>query len=192
MNNQSAISTIIMALCLLSCSKANHSTTEDKIYEIAQRSWKSDKLTQYTGDINYSATEVPLQYYLLKSGEYTTKDIDSLAEISAKERIIEFEYEHVNQKDLLQEDFTQRDYESSVKYMAFAVQNDFKVVTSSNDTIACIGAHFERNFKVAPYKKLLLYFEGIAPEDNIQLLYNDQLFGNGLLKFNFQSTPLKL
>ena len=38
----------------------------------------------------------------------------------------------------------------------------------------------------------LLYFGNINPEDQIQLIYNDELFGNGIIKFKFKETPIKL
>ena len=76
--------------------------------------------------------------------------------------------------------------------MAFNIKKDFTVFTSSNDTMSCAGVHFERNFKVAPFKRVLLYFNDIDPEDNINLIYKDELFGKGVLKFNLSEKPLKL
>jgi hypothetical protein len=98
----------------------------------------------------------------------------------------------LDKKDLLLEEFSNRPYEEAVKYLSFQISNDFKIVTSSGDTIKCSGSLFERNFKVAPFKRALLYFDNINPADNIQLLYQDRLFGNGMIKFNFKETPLKL
>src|SRR5690606_14199103 len=112
--------------------------------------------------------------------------------LNNKERIIEVEFQHSNEADLLKEEFTKKTYDNAVKYMAFDIQGDFSVVTSSNDTIKCVGVNFERNFKVAPFKRVLLYFNNIKPNDNIELIYQDKLFGNGILKFNFKETPIKL
>ena len=76
--------------------------------------------------------------------------------------------------------------------MSFSIEKDFKVVTESNDTIKCNGVLFERNFKVAPFKRLLLYFNNIDPNETIKLIYNDELFGNGIMEFEFIEKPLKL
>ncbi|WP_422106247.1 hypothetical protein [Winogradskyella sp.] len=174
-------------------SPKNQTQTESKIYNFRQQGWKSNKIIQLINDISYSATEVPLQYYLLKNTQaedLTT--IDSLYELNKDERIIEIEFQHIDKKDLLLDSYTNKTYEDAVKYMAFQITNDFKVVTSSGDTINCSGSHFERNFKVAPFKRALLYFDNINPDDHIQLLYQDHLFGNGMIKFNFKDTPLKL
>lgn len=186
---------IIFASCLISCTqKAEKVVTEDyKFFNLEVDGWKSKRINQYIKDINYTATEVPLHYYILKEHQdYEPKQIDSIYKIHQKERVMEIEFSHDEELDLLQKEFTNLPYEEAVKYMAFKIQKDFKVVTSSNDTITCSGALFERNFKVAPFKRALLYFGNIEATEEIQLLYNDQLFGNGLIKFNFKSKPLKL
>jgi hypothetical protein len=66
------------------------------------------------------------------------------------------------------------------------LDRDFYVVTSKNDTIPCSGVNFERNFKIAPFQKVLLFFSGIDPNDKIQLVYKDYLFKKGTLKFKFK------
>jgi hypothetical protein len=66
------------------------------------------------------------------------------------------------------------------------MEKDFYVVTSKKDTIKCSGVNYERNFKVAPFQKIMLFFSGIQPKDKIQLIYNDKLFGKGIVKFKFE------
>jgi hypothetical protein len=177
----------------VSCSKSidRKQTIEDRIYNFQQSGWKSRKINQYANDINYMATEVPLEYYLLKSNQNYNK-VDSLLQIMSDERILEFEFQHADQEDLLLEAYTNKSYDEAVKYMSFVIQKDFKLVTSMNDTITCSGAHFERNYKVAPFKRILLYFDGIPTDENIQLVYEDHLFGNGVFAYKFKESPLKL
>ncbi|MDO5969001.1 hypothetical protein Q4Q35_04200 [Flavivirga aquimarina] len=178
----------------ISCNKPSKTKkqSEYKIYNFEQQGWKSKRITHFINDINYTATEVPIQYYLLKNNQSNYDKVDSLYQLNAKERIIEIEFQHTNEADLLLEDYTDKTYEEAVKYMAFAIKKDFTVVTSSNDTIQCSGVNFERNYKVAPFKRVLLYFNNINPKDQIKLIYQDHLFRNGILKFNFNQTPLKL
>ncbi|WP_308993694.1 hypothetical protein QLS71_007960 [Mariniflexile litorale] len=171
--------------------KANN-IAEYKFFSLHQENWKSKRVNQFVNDINYTATEVPIQYYLLKNNPDDSAKIDSLYQINAKERIIEIEFQHVNEADLLLEDYTKRNYDDAVKYMAFTIEKDFTVVTSSNDTIPCSGVNFERNFKIAPFKRALLYFNNINPSDKIKLIYQDYLFGNGIIKFNLTDIPLKV
>ena len=169
-----------------------HSIPEYKFFSLNQGNWKSKRVNQFVNDINYTATEVPIQYYLLKNNPDNDTKIDSLYQINAKERIIEVEFQHVKEADLLLADYTNKTYEDAVKYMAFTIEKDFTVVTSSNDTIPCSGVNFERNFKIAPFKRVLLYFNNINPNDNIKLIYQDYLFGNGIIKFGLTDVPLKI
>ena len=83
-------------------------------------------------------------------------------------------------------------YDKSIAYMSFNIQKDFTVVTSKHDTIVCSGVLFERTFKIAPKNKILLFFSDINPNDRIQLVYQDELFKTGTLKFRFKDPILKL
>jgi len=182
-------------LCFISCNKEKNNTENsyDEFYQLENIGWKSKKVNRYINTINYTATEVPIAYYILKDqGSSDLKKVDSIYKLHKRERVLEIEFHHDEEKDLLQSEFTNRNYEEAVKYMAFTIKNDFTIVTSSNDTIKCSGVQFERNFKVAPFKRALLYFGDINPEDQIQLIYNDELFGNGIIKFKFKETPIKL
>ena len=178
---------------LASCNNASKPSglSEYKMFRLKQQGWKSKRINQFVNDINYTAIEVPIQYYLLKNNQNNVSKVDSLFQLNAKERVIEIEFQHTNQVDLLLEEYTGKSYQDAVKYMAFTIEKDFTVVTSSNDTIKCSGVNFERNFKVAPFKRVLLYFNNINPNDNIKLIYQDDLFGNGIIKFNFNEMPLK-
>lgn len=183
-------------LAVISCKNTSHErvVTEDyKFFNLAVDGWKSKQINQYINTINYTATEVPLHYYILKDNQnFEPKAVDSLYKLHKNERIVEIEFHHDEEKDLLEKEFTNLPYEKAVEYMSFKLEKDFQVITSSRDTITCSGVLFERNFKVAPFKRALLYFGNVPENEEIQLLYNDQLFGNGIIKFNFKSKPLKL
>ncbi|PKP11186.1 MAG: hypothetical protein CVU08_12795 [Bacteroidetes bacterium HGW-Bacteroidetes-3] len=176
---------------LYSCNKSPKEK-DYKIFNSQHHNWKSLRVTQFVNDINYTATDVPLQYYLIKDIGEDYQNIDSIYNANVKERIIEVEFQHIDQIDLLLPEYTTKTYEEAVKYMAFAIEKDFAIVTSSNDTLKCSGVNFERNFKIAPFKRLLLYFNNINPNDHIQLIYQDHLFGNGIIKFKFKELPIKL
>jgi len=180
-------------LYTFSCKEDIKSQDSDyQLFSFSNTDWKSKKITYILEEISYTAIEVPLQYYILKNGIQETKAVDSVYGTLNKERVLEIEFEHSERKDLLLKDFTQRSYDDAVKYMSFFIEKDFEVITSSGDTIQCSGVNFERNFKVAPFKRLLLYFNNINPDETIKLVYKDNLFGNGIMEFNFQEIPLKL
>jgi hypothetical protein len=184
---------IIFSLVFFSCSKKESEKVVDdsairyKLFQLEDMGWKSKSNFQQIDDINFTATEVPIEYYLLKDqGKSDLFNIDSLYNENKYERIIEFTFEQESEKDLLLEDFTTLSYEEGIKYMSFKMENDFYVVTSKNDTIKCSGVNYERNFKVAPFQKIMLFFSAIEPKDKIQLIYNDKLFGKGIIKFKFE------
>nr|WP_315257921.1 hypothetical protein [uncultured Flavobacterium sp.] len=187
-------STLIFILLLVSCTKESKSNQQDseirdRYFNLEKVGWKSRSYTQVVDDIGFTATEVPIQYYLLKDlGNENLKMVDSLYEENKRERVIEFSFHQDEEKDLLGKDFTGMDYTAAVKYMSFGLDKDFYVVTSKKDTILCSGVNFERNYKIAPFQKVLLFFSGIDPNDKIQLIYNDYLFRKGTLKFKFKDT----
>jgi len=186
---------LLLVLVVFSCKKKEEVVQDnsEKFFRLENVGWKSKQVNRYINTINYTATEVPIAYYILKDqGSDDLKKVDSIYKAHKRERVLEIEFHHDEEKDLLLSEFTNRNYEEAVKYMAFAIKKDFTVVTSSNDTIQCAGVQFERNFKVAPFKRALIYFGDISPDDQIQLIYNDELFGNGIIKFKFKETPIKL
>lgn len=186
---------MISILLLFSCDKKENKNIKDvddsairyKLFQLEDMGWKSKNNSQQIEDINFTATEVPIEYYLLKDqGKSDLFNIDSLYNQNKFERIIEFTFTQEDEEDLLKEDFTNLSYEEGVKYMSFNMENDFYIVTSRNDTVKCSGVNYERNFKVAPFQKIMLFFSGIQPKDKIQLIYNDKLFGKGIVKFKFE------
>lgn len=185
---------VLLFFALLSCKKENSSNGDDseirdRYFNLEKIGWKSRSYTQKIEDIGFIATEVPIQYYLLKDlGTENLKTVDSLYEENKKERVIEFTFQQEEEKDLLAKDFTGMEYTDAVKYMSFGLDKDFYVVTSKNDTILCSGVTYERSYKVAPYQRVMLFFSGIDPNDKIQLVYNDFLFRKGTLKFKFKDT----
>lgn len=183
---------IFFIFLLFSCKKEQKnfpqdSEIRDRYFNLEKIGWKSRAYTQKVDDIGFTATEVPIQYYLLKDlGNENLQQVDSLYEENKRERVMEFTFQQDEEKDLLSKDFTGMDYTAAVKYMSFGIDKDFYVVTSKKDTILCSGVTFERTYKIAPYQKVLLFFSGIDPNDKIQLIYNDYLFRKGILKFKFK------
>ncbi|MFM9988250.1 hypothetical protein [Flavobacterium sp.] len=182
---------ILLIFILFSCKKEDKATDDseirDRYFNLEKIGWKSRVYNQYVDDINFTATEVPIQYYLLKDkGNENLKLVDSLYEENKTERIIEFTFHQDEEKDLLKNNFTGMSYEDGVKYMSFGLDRDFYVITSTKDTIKCSGVLYERSYKVAPFQKVLLMFSGIDPNDKIQLVYNDYLFRKGTMKFKFK------
>ena len=192
---QALLFTIIL-LSVISCKKKPQTTDlsiEDRYYNLEKVGWKSKSYTQKVDDIVFTATEVPIQYYLLKDqGNVDLKRIDSLYEQNKTERIYEFVFAQEQEKDLMTEAYTGKDYTQTLKHLAFEINQDFYAITTKKDTIKCDGATLDRNYQIAPYKKILLYFSGIASGEELQLTYNDRLFQKGIIKFKTQHTYSKI
>lgn len=189
---------LILASALTACKsdaekRLEESVLSSKMFYHEQRGWKANQILNFTKDIQYRATEVPIEYYLLKNeGLEDVAAFDSLALANNKERVIEFEFEHIASEDLLEKEFTKRSYDDSVIYMAGTIKDDFYAITSNNDTIPCLGVHFERHFKVSNFKRVLLYFGGVSPDESLKLVYKDQLFSGKTFEFDFGNLPVKL
>ncbi len=188
----------VFLISFMSCKKekqSDDSEIRDRYFQLEKIGWKSKVHNQFIDHINFTATEIPIQYYLLKDkGNQDLFLVDSLYEENKTERIIEFTFHHDEEKDLLKEDFTGMSFEDGIKYMSFGLDKDFYVVTSKKDTIKCSGVTYERSYKIAPYQKVLLFFSGIEPNEKIQLVYQDYLFRKGTIKFKFKDpyTEIKL
>lgn len=187
---------VLLVLLAFSCQKnkeRDDSKIRERYYLLEKAGWKSKMHTQKIDDIGFTAIEVPILYYLLKNEEQENLfKTDSLYEQNKKERVIEFVFEQEEEKDLLDETFTGISYEDGLKYLSFSIDKDFYVVTSKKDTIHCSGVSYERNYKIAPYQKVMLFFSGIDPNDKIQLVYNDRLFKKGMVKFKFKDRYIDL
>lgn len=188
---------MLLIFAFFSCSKKetkkDDSDVRFRYFNLEKIGWKSKNYTQKVDKIIYTATDVPIQYYLLKDqGDVDLIKVDSVYENNKTEKVIEFVFENENEDDLLKEKYTNLEYKNSLEYMSFKIQNDFFIVTSKMDTVECSGAVFERDFKVSSHNKIILFFSGIDPNEKIQLIYNDKLFGKGILKFKFKEPILNL
>lgn len=180
---------LLIILLAISCQSNSEADISTESFDYKQQHWERTSVSRSFKSISYKATEVPLAYYLLKNA--SGENIDSLLRARKEERVIEFDFSQLDRKDLLDKRFTHRDYKESVSYMAFTIKKDFSIITINNDTINCSGVLFERNYKLAPFKRLLLYFDGVPVDSGIKLLYDDQLFGNGLMKFNLSMSKIE-
>lgn len=194
--NQTLVAGLILLGVLTACGGLTDDRTsaiEDKLFQWEEKGWKSQSTTHYIGGIAYAATLVPLQYYIIKNeGSQNLLNIDSIYQANKTERIIEVEFEDARGKDLFQQLEAQRTYTDAVKYMSSSIAEDFHIMLPSGEKVNCVGVTFERNYQMTPFKRVLLYFSGIPEDSPVQLVYNDQLFGNSLIQFDFKETPIQI
>lgn len=188
---------MLLYLCvyftLLSCNNTDSTALEEKYYNLEKIGWKSKIRKQNVGKLNYTAVDVPLQYYVLKDlGADNLSEVESIYEKNVTDRIIEFTYDLTSGGKVLDEQNTGLNFDESYRYLAFNLENDFRVVTSQNDTIICSGVTYDRNYNIVPYERVLLFFSGVKPDEKIQLIYDDNLFRNGRIKFQFNEPYTKI
>lgn len=189
------ISFFAFAVLFCSCKdkSEDNSDLEFRYFNLEKTGWKSRIQSQKIDDMSFRSVLVPLQYYLLKqNGNNRLEQVDSIYKANENERIIEFMLENDRGEDVLDSKFTNQDYTSSVEYVSFKIEKDFYLIANNKDTIKCSGVLHERNYKIAPYTKIMLFFSGVDPNAKIQLIYNDVLFGKGMMKFTFKDPIIKL
>jgi hypothetical protein len=109
-----------------------------------------------------------LEYYTL--GMTTTKNMDVL---------------HVN-------NFSELDYSMKQEYFNTVAENDIELVVES-DTFPCAIYQFEQTYGLSKYNNILMAFETSDTTflSDRQLVFNDQLLGTGIIKFNLKSNNIK-
>jgi hypothetical protein len=157
------------------------------------KSWlKSDESRHFAskelGGLRFSALlEPPLYSYLKAEGINAKKNFDDSPYLNQIR--IEFELTALQGNgELTKYDVSgQDDYNERVNYYSFKVQNDVFLVLD-NDTVPCGMAVWEREFNSAPRIKHQLLFtkpEGKKSFNDIQMVFYDRIFDNGIVKLKF-------
>lgn len=187
---------LVTMLFLYSCNnpKKNIITTEfTDTYRSGFGVWEAISVTKKVELISFTASQLPLPYYVEHNEPSISDEKLKKSLLGLKNsRIITFKFQEEKGQDLLGAAFTEKDYKSSVEYLSFKIQNDFYINTESVSNIKCVGVHFERTFNVNPYKKIMLYFENVPEQEEIELVYQDKLYKSGKLTFQLKHKPIKL
>jgi hypothetical protein len=87
----------------------------------------------------------------------------------------------------------EQEYVQRVNYYSLSFQEDIIAVVGT-DTIPCVLYQFENAYGITPYINISLAFPAEFLEANkekpVQVLVNDQVFGNGIMKFDYQQEAL--
>jgi len=83
------------------------------------------------------------------------------------------------------------EYNERVNYMAFKMQDDIFLI-QGKDTLHPGLFHFERIYEVAPYATVMLAFDDkkFDKENEFTIVYDDQLFHKGYIKYNYRPKQL--
>lgn len=145
------------------------------------------------GDITFSLQYKPLPYIVCteqKTENITddvlktqTQELDALEYFDFKISLTE------SMGELIKYNLSSaEEYNARVNYLAFGIQDDLKLL-SGKDTLTCELLHFERAYDVAPYATLLCAFPKSSNKEKT-FLYEDRLFGKGIIKFTFRQEEI--
>ena len=143
------------------------------------------KIESTIEDITFRAKRIPTELYLKNQDVVGDELVLALSELKG-EQLFYFEFEETRKQDLMKKYF-ESDMDSKVAYLAFDIFKDFHVINSKGDTLEANYTLYERNYHVAPFEKILVSFSNVSPDENLELIYNDELFGKGTSKFSFAS-----
>ncbi|MEO5645219.1 MAG: hypothetical protein ABIS12_17995 [Bacteroidia bacterium] len=151
--------------------------------------------SQTIGENTYRLVHIPKSLLALREAGVNSNDSVIKA---TEEHYSELEYFQLeiggNQNgELLKQNLTDvAEYNRRVTYCAFDMQQDIHLVTDGQDSIPCALFHFERAYDVAPVGNFMIAFDKkrIATAKKITLVFTDNLFKNGIVKFSYLKEEL--
>ena len=147
-------------------------------------------------EINYKMSFVPkelMAFNELKSQEYTKEEFETALTHYKDMSYFNFRIEiPEGEGELLKHKLSSpQQYDARINYMSFKMQQDI-ILVQNNDTLFPGIFHFERIFEIAPFTTVMIAFDNqkFNPEKEFTIIYNDQLFNKGYLKYYYQPNLL--
>lgn len=147
-------------------------------------------------ELNYKMSFVPkecMAFNELKGQEYTQEEFDEAITHYKDMSYFNFKIEvPKEQGELLKYNLSSpQQYNDRINYMSFRMQKDI-ILVQENDTLFPGIFHFERIFEIAPFATVMLAFDNskINLEKEFTIIYNDQLFNKGYIKYYYQPNLL--
>ena len=148
--------------------------------------------TQTIGEFELSVLYEPTDYIVSK--EFDKNDESKIE--SRKKELSEFEHFQFRLKlieggNILKYKETFNHNESSrINHFSFETKNDF-ILVSDSDTLTCKIAIYSRNYNLTPTIDLSLTFDKVNTDEDFRLIYHDQQFDLGKVKFLFKKEDLE-
>lgn len=135
------------------------------------------------------------EYVSLKqtNSENIDKDLvkENIAGISEMEHF-KFKFENTESNNFMRDNYTTaEEFNTKSMYLSYDIRYDLSLV-ANGDTSMCVLNHHERTYGNTPYETLLLSF----PKPNnavsdLELIFEDRVFGLGRVKFFFSKGDLE-
>ncbi len=85
---------------------------------------------------------------------------------------------------------SEQEYSSRLQYFSDLAESDMRLVEGS-DTLSCALFHFERNYGVAPYNKIVLAFPKIGEAIQTKtFVFNEQALGIGKINLKIKEEDI--
>lgn len=155
---------------------------QQKTFSFLDQEFTSFKKTVLLNDLFFTAAVMPKEYFIKR--EMKKKDSLGyyLSELQTQE-VVQFDIQSIDQSDVFKKVRKRLTYKQWVEYMSFHLKEDVFAITRKGDTIPSSGVFFERTYKVAPYKRVLIYFDFPEEQQDFKLVYYDRIYGNGFIKY---------
>lgn len=187
-NKRCVVMTLISLLVLnTSCnSTINIDELKNYVYDRSNGYIKSESFNAIDYSILYSQPQFEALKRLNKSEEITAMKIEKSMLEFDDHLIFYASFKAHGNKDPLKIDLVDNAiYDKRLMYLLGQIQNDFKII-NEDDTINCSLHHFERGYGLNNAVNLTLLFPKPKEIDDITLIYDDNLFGAGIIKYRFK------
>ncbi len=192
MNHFKILGLNLLLLVMLSCGKSELSPkdyiewcddAENGLVKVFSQN--NNQLTcQYTSS----------SYAVLKQNDPSNLDASELDEnVELVSDLIQFKltFENKESANFIRNNYTSpEEFNTRSMYLAYGLREDLKLVTGV-DTVICNMNHHERTYGNTPYETVLITFPKINDESvNLELIFDDRVFGFGRVKFFFDENDL--
>jgi len=192
---------ILMSMVLLSCNEEVQESSK------LPATLPLDQYVKYIGDtdngfmtstvldnIRFSAMFLPTEYLIAQQqGEKLTPEgLKNKSEELKAEQTFRFQVKSEKPGvDLLKLKWngSEQDYFAKSSYLSFDMAQDFKLI-QGKDTLLCNACQFAKQYNVAPTLDFVLTFPSSQEAADKELIYRDQLFGLGTIRFRIKQTDI--
>jgi hypothetical protein len=146
------------------------------------------------GGIEYTFKVLTPESVALKDS-YTDRTLDEQHYRSRLDELKNYLYIHIEQRvadrkvntSVLKYQVTSLEqYQQRVQYYEFAAQKDIRLLCGDAELVP-VAYQYENHLDVSPVNTLVMAFPRCSSNDDWQVVFNDRVMGNYLLKANFRN-----
>ncbi len=151
-------------------------------------------VTKNAGDFKFKLQYKPPEYLAireLKKTEISSTELSEKASAMEDMQYFTLQLGLADGSDILKSNIEKSgDFSRNIEYLSFYMQQDLKLVEGA-DTLPCLLHHFERDYGISQFAKIVLAFQksnNVAADKT--LIFNDRQFGAGTVSMTILSQSL--